>query len=156
MARVGLGFDVHRLAEGRALVLGGVRIEHPLGLDGHSDADVVLHAVADAVLGAAGQGDIGDHFPDTDPALAGMDSARIVGDAIERADRVGLRPINVDVIVFAEQPRLGPVKQAIARRIAELMHLAPTAVNVKAKTAERLGVVGNGQAIACQAVVLMQ
>src|SRR5205807_10194674 len=108
--RVGIGHDTHRLAEGRPLVLGGVRVEHSRGLVGHSDADVVLHAVTDALLGAAGLGDIGDAYPDTDPAWAGADSSAFLCETLARLDRKGWRPVNVDLIIFAEEPKLGSVK----------------------------------------------
>jgi len=153
--RVGIGYDVHRLVPGRKLVLGGVTIEHDKGLQGHSDADVVLHAVADAVLGAAGQGDIGEHFPDTDPANEGLDSGAILADALAHAQAEGLWPVNVDVIVFAEAPPLADHKPAIRQKLAEWLGLQLGAANVKAKTAEGLGAVGGGEAIACQAVVLL-
>src|SRR6516165_3646002 len=107
--RVGLGHDTHRLAEGRPLLLGGVRVEHARGLVGHSDADVVLHAVTDALLGAAGLGDLGDAYPDTDPAWRGVDSARFLSETLDRLNRAGWRTVNVDVIVFAQEPKLGPV-----------------------------------------------
>ena len=154
--RVGLGHDTHRLVEGRPLILGGVRIEHPRGLAGHSDADVVLHAVTDALLGAAGLGDIGDAFPDTDPAWKDADSARFVRDTLARLNQLGWRPVNVDVIVFAQEPKLGPVKQAVRARLAELLGLPPGAVNVKAKTGERVGHIGRAEAIACQVVALIE
>jgi 2-C-methyl-D-erythritol 2,4-cyclodiphosphate synthase len=154
--RVGSGHDTHRLAEGRPLILGGVRIDHPLGLVGHSDADVVLHAVTDALLGAAGLGDIGDAFPDTDPANAGADSRRFLLAAVERLAARGWRPVNLDVTVFAERPKLGPVKAAIRDAVADLVGLPPAAVNVKAKTGERVGHIGRGEAIGCHAVALIQ
>src|SRR5437870_1439224 len=128
MMRVGIGHDSHRLAEGRPLILGGVRVEHPRGLIGHSDADVVLHAVTDALLGAAGLGDIGDAYPDTDPAYRGCDSARFVSETIERLDRDGWRIVNVDVTLFAQEPHLGTVKVEIRRRLAELLGLDAGAV----------------------------
>src|SRR5215831_4685079 len=119
--RVGIGHDTHRLAEGRPLLLGGVRIAHSLGLHGHSDADVVLHAVTDALLGAAGLGDIGDAFPDTDPAYKDRDSRYFVDETLKRLNQAGWRIVNVDVTVFAQEPKLGPVKAAIRQRLAELL-----------------------------------
>src|SRR6185436_6061787 len=116
--RVGIGHDTHRLAEGRPLLLGGVRVEHSRGLIGHSDADVVLHAVTDALLGAAGLGDIGDAYPDTDPAYAGCDSARFVTDSIAKLNHLGWRIVNLDVTIFAQEPKLGPVKAAIRDNVA--------------------------------------
>src|SRR5436309_15258002 len=131
--RVGIGHDTHRLAEGRPLLLGGVRVEHPRGLAGHSDADVVLHAVTDALLGAAGLGDIGDAYPDTDPAWRDADSARFVRETLTRLNRAGWRVVNVDVIVFAQEPKLGPRKADVRRSLAGLLGLDAGAVNVKAK-----------------------
>jgi 2-C-methyl-D-erythritol 2,4-cyclodiphosphate synthase len=154
--RVGIGYDTHRLVEGRPLILGGVSIAHDLGLDGHSDADVVLHALADALLGAAALGDIGELFADTDPRHRGLDSAEIVREVLRRVAAAGWRPHNADIIVHAERPRLGPHKAAIRDRVAELLGLDPTAVNVKAKTGERVGHIGRGEAIGCQAVVLIE
>jgi 2-C-methyl-D-erythritol 2,4-cyclodiphosphate synthase len=153
--RVGIGHDTHRLAEGRPLVLAGLRLEHPRGLVGHSDADVVLHAVTDALLGAAGMGDIGDAYPDTDPAWAGADSRVFLGGALERLNRAGWRVVNLDVIVFAQEPRLGPLKARMRDSLAGLLRLDPGAVNVKAKTGERVGAIGRAEAVACQAVVLI-
>jgi 2-C-methyl-D-erythritol 2,4-cyclodiphosphate synthase len=154
--RVGIGHDTHRLEEGRPLWLGGVRVEHPRGLAGHSDADVVLHALTDALLGAAGLGDIGDAFPDTDPAWGGADSRLFLRDALHRLNRAGWGVVNVDVIVFAQEPRLGPLKAAIRQSLAGLLGLPEGAVNVKAKTGERVGHIGRAEAIACQAVALIE
>jgi 2-C-methyl-D-erythritol 2,4-cyclodiphosphate synthase len=153
--RVGIGHDTHRLEAGRPLILGGVRLEHPRGLAGHSDADVVLHAVTDALLGAAGLGDIGDAFPDTDPAYAGADSRVFLDAALARLNQAGWRVVNTDVTVFAQEPRLGPVKARIRQRLAELLGLPADAVNVKAKTGEKVGHIGRAEAIACQAAVLI-
>ena len=153
--RVGLGHDTHRLEEGRPLLLGGVRVPYPRGLAGHSDADVVLHAVTDALLGAAGLGDIGDAFPDTDPAWHGADSRLFLRDALERLNRAGWAVVNVDVIVFAQEPKLGPLKAAIRGSLAGLLGLPEGAVNVKAKTGERVGHIGRSEAIACQTVALI-
>src|SRR5579871_2001939 len=132
--RVGIGHDTHRLVEGRPLILGGVRIESPRGLAGHSDADVVLHAATDALLGAAGLGDIGDAYPDTDPAYRDCDSARFVRETLSRLNKQNWRVVNVDVIIFAQQPKLGPVKAEIHKHLAGLLGLQEDAVNVKAKT----------------------
>src|SRR5438045_9434748 len=153
--RVGIGHDTHRLTEGRPLILGGVRVEHARGLVGHSDADVVLHAVTDALLGAAGLGDIGDAYPDTDPAWRGADSALFLRETLARLNRDGWRVVNLDVIVFAQEPKLGPVKADIRRSLAELLGIDAGAVNVKAKTGERVGHIGRAEAIACQVVVLI-
>jgi 2-C-methyl-D-erythritol 2,4-cyclodiphosphate synthase len=154
--RVGIGHDTHRLAEGRPLILGGIRIDHARGLVGHSDADVVLHAVTDALLGAAGLGDIGDAYPDTDPAWKDCDSQRFLQETLTRLNQAGWRPVNVDVIVFAQEPKLGPVKAEIRRHLAGLLGLDVGAVNVKAKTGERVGAIGRAEAIGCQAVVLIE
>src|SRR5579885_640119 len=153
--RVGIGHDTHRLEPGRPLLLGGVRVEHSRGLAGHSDADVVLHALTDALLGAAGLGDIGDAYPDTDPRWQGADSRRFVTETLARLNRDGWRVVNVDVIVFAQEPKLGPVKAAIRRSLAELLGLPADAVNVKAKTGEKVGHIGRAEAIACQVVALI-
>ncbi len=153
--RVGIGHDTHRLVAGRPLILGGVRVEHPRGLAGHSDADVVLHAVTDALLGAAGLGDIGDAYPDTDPANRDADSRVFLRETLARLARSGWRPVNLDVIVFAQEPKLGPIKAEVRNRLADLLGLDPSAVNVKAKTGEGVGAIGRAEAISCQAVVLI-
>src|SRR5262245_12188992 len=153
--RVGIGHDTHRLVEGRPLILGGVRIDHPRGLAGHSDADVVLHAVTDALLGAAGLGDIGDAYPDTDPANKDRDSPSFLEETLARLNQAGWRVVNLDVIVFAQEPKLGPVKADLRRSLAELLGVEAGAVNVKAKTGEKVGHIGRAEAIACQAVVLI-
>ena len=154
--RVGIGHDTHRLDVGRPLILGGIRIEHPRGLVGHSDADVVLHAVADALLGAAAMGDIGEHYPDTDPRYQGLDSAELLAEVVARVGRAGWRPVNCDLIIHAQEPKLGPHKAALRDNLARLLGLAPTAVNVKAKTGELVGPIGRAEAIACEAVVLVE
>lgn len=155
MTRVGIGHDTHRLIEGRPLILGGVRIPHPRGLLGHSDADVVLHSVTDALLGAAGLGDIGDAYPDTDPTWQDRESSFFLRETLERVQRDGWRLANVDVIIFAQEPKLGPVKARIREHLAGLLGIEAAAVNVKAKTGERVGSIGRGEAISCQAVVLI-
>lgn len=154
--RVGIGHDTHRLVDGRPLILGGVRIESPRGLAGHSDADVVLHAVTDALLGAAGLGDIGDHFPDSDPAYRDCDSSLFVRDTVERLNRAGWRIVNLDVIIFAQAPKLGVVKSEIRRRVAQLVNVEVNNVNVKAKTGEGVGSIGRSEAIGCQVVALIE
>ena len=154
--RVGIGHDTHRLVEGRPLILGGVRLEHPRGLYGHSDADVVLHAVTDALLGAAGLGDIGDAFPDTDPAYRDRDSAYFIEQTLERLNQRAFRIVNVDVTIFAQEPKLGSVKTQIRANLAELLGLAVEDVNVKAKTGEKVGHIGRAEAIGCQAVALIE
>lgn len=153
--RIGEGWDIHALTEGRPLVLGGVTIAHAKGLLGHSDADALLHAITDAVLGAAGLGDIGRHFPDSDPAFKGADSARLLAEAVRRAREAGWRIGNVDATVVAQAPRLAPHIPAMVQSIARALGVAPEQVNVKAKTAERMGPVGRGQAIEARAVVLL-
>src|SRR5262245_27077604 len=154
--RVGLGHDTHRLAEGRPLILGGVRVAHDRGLIGHSDADVVLHALTDALLGAAGLGDIGDAYPDTDPKYKDCDSARFVRETVERLAQAGWRVVNADVIIFAQEPKLGTVKAAIRNNLANLLGVDAGLVNVKAKTGEKVGAIGRAEAIACQVVVLIE
>ena len=153
--RIGHGSDIHALVPGRSLRLGGVDIPHPAGLLGHSDADALLHAITDALLGAAALGDIGRHFPDTDPAYRGADSGQLLAEAVRRVRDAGFAPINVDATIIAQAPRMAPHIPAMVERIASLLGLAADAVNVKAKTAEGLGPVGEGQAIEARAVCLM-
>jgi 2-C-methyl-D-erythritol 2,4-cyclodiphosphate synthase len=153
--RIGEGWDIHALVAGRPLVLGGIVIPHDLGLLGHSDADALLHAITDALLGAAGLGDIGRHFPDTDPALAGADSARLLALAAQRVRSAGWEIVNVDTTVVAQAPRLAPHIGAMCERIAQVLEVPRGAVNVKAKTAERMGPVGAGEAIEARAVCLL-
>ncbi len=154
--RVGSGHDTHRLVEGRPLVLGGVRVEHARGLTGHSDADVVLHAVTDALLGAAGLGDIGDRYPDTDPRWKDADSRMFLRETLAELARLGYRVVNLDVTVFAQEPKLGPVKSAVRASLAGLLGVDLSAVNVKAKTGEKVGHIGRAEAIGCHAVVLIE
>ena len=153
--RIGEGWDVHALVPGRPLLIGGVRIPHTHGLLGHSDADVLLHAVTDALLGAAGLGDIGRHFPDTDAHFAGADSHALLSEAARRVAAAGWRVGNVDSTVVAQAPRLAPHIDAMRARIAAALGVASEQVNVKAKTAERLGPVGQGAAIEARASVLL-
>jgi 2-C-methyl-D-erythritol 2,4-cyclodiphosphate synthase len=153
--RVGTGFDLHRLVAGRPLVLGGVRIAHESGLAGHSDADALLHAVADALLGAAGLGDIGKLFPDDDPRHAGADSAVLLREVAGRVRDAGWRVLNVDSTVIAERPRLSPHIPAMRDSIARLLDLEVSAVSVKAKTHEGVDAIGQEEAIAAQAVALL-
>ena len=153
--RVGIGHDTHRLAEGRPLILGGVRVEHARGLVGHSDADIVLHALTDALLGAAGMGDIGDAYPDTEAKWKAADSRLFLRETLVCLSRAGWRVVNVDVIIFAQEPKLGPVKAAIRANLAELLNLPLDMVNVKAKTGERVGHIGRAEAMSCQAVALI-
>jgi 2-C-methyl-D-erythritol 2,4-cyclodiphosphate synthase len=154
--RVGIGHDTHRLEPGRPLILGGVRVEHARGLAGHSDADVVLHALTDALLGAAGLGDIGDLYPDTSADWKDADSSIFLVETLGRLNRAGYHVVNVDVIIFAQEPKLGPVKQSIRANLARMLHLSEEAVNVKAKTGERVGHIGRAEAIACQVVALIE
>lgn len=154
--RVGLGHDTHRLVEGRPLILGGVTVEHDKGLYGHSDADVVLHAVTDALLGAAGLGDIGDAYPDTDPAWKDADSQIFLSETLQNLNQRGWKPVNLDVIIFAQEPKLGPIKAEIRQSLATQLGLSPDLVNVKAKTGEKVGPIGRGEAISCQAIVLLE
>lgn len=149
---VGIGFDIHRLAPGRQFILGGVKMDHPRGPVGHSDGDVVFHALVDALLGATGGGDIGERFSDRDPQWKDTPSIEFVR-AVWKDLRKHWKVVNVDMIVFAEEPHLGRVKRAIGRAIAELLEAPPEAVNIKAKTLEQLGPIGAGEAIAAQAVV---
>ena len=153
--RIGQGYDVHALGPGRALVLGGVRIMHPSGLLGHSDADALSHAITDAVLGAAGLGDIGQLFPDTDPAFAGADSLGLLAEAMRRAREAGHELGNVDATIIAQAPKLQPHLPAMVRALAAALACEPARINLKAKTNERLGHLGRGEGIAAQAVVLL-
>ena len=153
--RVGLGSDTHRLVVGRPLILGGIRIPHDRGLLGHSDADIVLHAVTDALLGAAGLGDIGELFPDIDPRWEGADSGRLLAEVLDRIVAAGWTPINCDVIIHAQAPKLVDHKPAIRANVARLIGLDPADVNIKAKTGEHVGPVGRGEALCCDAIVLL-
>jgi 2-C-methyl-D-erythritol 2,4-cyclodiphosphate synthase len=153
--RVGEGWDTHRLVEGRPLVLGGVTIPHDKGLLGHSDADALLHAITDALLGAAGLGDIGRHFPDTDPAFRGADSVRLLKAAAQRVLEAGWQIVNIDSTIVAQAPKMAPHIEAMRARIAGALGLPAERVNVKAKTAEKMGPVGEGLAIETRAVCLL-
>jgi len=153
--RVGLGFDVHRLEPGRRCVLGGVELPHPAGPVGHSDGDAVLHAIADAVLGAAGLDDLGTLFSDADPAWRDADSAELLGRVLERVAAAGLRVVNVDVVIATEGPRIAPHRAAMRARIAALLGVEPAAVNVKGKSLEGLGALAGGAGVAAQAVCLL-
>jgi 2-C-methyl-D-erythritol 2,4-cyclodiphosphate synthase len=153
--RVGEGWDTHALVTGRPLILGGINIPHTHGLLGHSDADALLHAITDAILGAAGLGDIGRHFPDTDPAFQGADSVRLLQVAAQRVREEGWQLVNVDTTIVAQAPKMAPHINAMRERIATTLGLAVQAVNVKAKTAEKMGPVGEGRAIETRAVCLL-
>jgi 2-C-methyl-D-erythritol 2,4-cyclodiphosphate synthase len=152
----GIGFDSHRLTEGRPLVIGGVEIPHEVGLEGHSDADVLAHAVTDALLGAAGLGDIGEHFPDTDERWRGADSIELLETVTALVRSRGLALVNVDCTVVMQEPKLAPHRQAIRARLAGALGLPPERVNVKASTGERIGFVGRGEGVAALAVVSLQ
>jgi 2-C-methyl-D-erythritol 2,4-cyclodiphosphate synthase len=154
--RVGLGHDTHRLVEGRPLILAGVRIEHELGLLGHSDADIVLHCVADALLGAIGRGDIGEHFPDTDPACKDLDSSRLLADVVALVESLGWSLVNADIIVHAQVPKLLPYKAEMKSKLAQLLHVQEDRINLKAKTGEKVGPVGRREAMQAEAVVLLE
>ena len=154
--RVGIGFDVHRLVAGRPCVLGGVRIPYPAGPAGHSDGDAVLHAIADALLGAAGLDDLGTLFPDTEERWKGADSGTLLAAVLERVLAAGWRLANVDVVVATEGPRIAPHRAAMRARLGELLGLDPGAVNVKGKTLEGLGALAGGAGVAVQAVCLLE
>ena len=153
--RIGEGWDVHALVPGRKLILGGVEIPHTTGLLGHSDADVLLHAITDAVLGAAGLGDIGRHFPDTDAQFKGADSSALLAEAMRRVRAQGWELVNVDSTIVAQAPKLAPHIDAIRARIARLLDIDVACVNVKGKTNEKLGYLGRAEAIETQAVCLL-
>jgi len=156
MMRIGHGYDVHRLVAGRSLILGGVEIPYEKGLLGHSDADVLAHAIADAVLGAAGLGDIGRHFPDTSSAYAGADSLRLLADCVAKAREAGYKVGNVDATVVAQKPRLAEYLSQMVENLAKVLGVAVDRVNVKATTEEGLGITGEGEAIAAHAVTLLE
>ena len=153
--RVGSGFDVHAFGPGDSVVLGGVRVPHNRGVVAHSDGDVLLHALVDAMLGAAGLGDIGHHFKDTDPRWKGADSQHFVRAVMDMLRARGLRVGNADVTVLAERPKLSPVRDDIRRQVAQLLEVEPERVNVKATTTEKLGFLGRAEGIAAHAVVLL-
>jgi len=154
--RIGQGFDVHRFGKGRKLILGGVVIPHGYGLVGHSDADVVLHALINAILGAMGKGDIGTHFPDTDPKYKGISSELLIKRVLGIMNRGGFHIINGDITVLAQKPRLSPFFAEIRKRLSRLLKVSEGAVNVKAGTTEGLGWIGKGQGMAAMAVVLLE
>lgn len=156
MMRIGHGYDVHRLVEGRKLILGGVDVPYVKGLLGHSDADVLLHAISDAILGAIGEGDIGKHFPDTDPAYKGADSRKLLRHVMELAGKKGYQIGNVDATIVAQRPKLAPFIAQMRSNIAETLGTDEDRVNVKATTTEELGFAGRGEGIAAYAVALLQ
>jgi 2-C-methyl-D-erythritol 2,4-cyclodiphosphate synthase len=153
--RIGHGYDVHRLVEGRKLILGGVTIDYPLGLLGHSDADVLLHAVSDSLLGAAGLRDIGYHFPDNDPNFKDADSLELLKIVGQKVAAAGYRISNIDVTMIAQAPKLKPHIEAMQRNIASALNLDLSRVNVKATTEEKMGFTGSGEGMACHAVCLL-
>jgi len=153
---VGFGYDVHRLVAGRPLVLGGVRIPHEKGLDGHSDADVILHALMDALLGAAGLGDIGRHFPPADPAYAGADSLELLRQVVALLAAEGYRPVNCDMTLLAERPKIGPYVGEMRERISGVLGVPSRRVSIKATTNERMGFVGREEGMAAYAVALIE
>ena len=154
--RIGHGYDVHRLVEGRDLIIGGVKIDYELGLLGHSDADVLLHAVSDALLGAAGLGDIGKHFPDTDPQYKGADSLLLLKVVAERVREAGYRVSNIDVTMIAQKPKLRPHIPQMEENIASAVGVDVSRVNVKATTEEKLGFTGSMEGMSCHAVCLLE
>jgi 2-C-methyl-D-erythritol 2,4-cyclodiphosphate synthase len=156
MFRIGQGFDVHQLTENRPLIIGGITIPYELGLLGHSDADVLLHTVADACLGAIGEGDIGRHFPDTDPNFKDADSAKLMEHVWEMVKDKGYRLVNIDCTIIAQKPKMAPYIPQMRERIAELLEATIDQVNVKATTTEKLGFTGRGEGIASQVAVLLQ
>lgn len=155
MIRIGQGFDVHQLVEGRPCIIGGVRIPFDKGLDGHSDADVLLHAVADAILGAIAQGDIGRHFPDTDPRFKDADSLELLRQVWAMAKEQGYRLGNLDATIIAQQPKMAPYIPQMVEKLADVLEAELHQVNVKATTTERLGFTGRGEGIAAQTVVCL-
>ena len=154
--RIGQGFDVHALVKGRKLIVGGVTIPFDKGLDGHSDADVLIHAVCDALLGAAALGDIGRHFPDTDPKYKNADSRALLREVARKVREAGFSIANVDATVIAEAPKMAPHIAAMVANLAADLAVSPGRVNVKAKTAERLGAIGRGEGIAAEAITLLE
>jgi 2-C-methyl-D-erythritol 2,4-cyclodiphosphate synthase len=156
MFRIGQGFDVHQLTEGRPLIIGGISIPYEMGLLGHSDADVLLHTVSDACLGAIGEGDIGKHFPDTDPNFKDADSTKLMEHVWQLVKNKGYELVNADCTIIAQQPKMAPYIEQMRVRIAELLEATPEQINVKATTTEKLGFTGRGEGIASQAVVLLK
>jgi 2-C-methyl-D-erythritol 2,4-cyclodiphosphate synthase len=154
--RIGQGFDVHPLVKGRRLVIGGVDIPHDKGLDGHSDADVLLHAICDALLGAAGLGDIGQHYPDSSAELRGVDSRKLLRDVAKKLAARNLKVVNIDATIIAQAPRLAPHMDRMSGNIAADLGITPSLVNIKATTTEHLGFLGRMEGIAAQAVALLE
>jgi 2-C-methyl-D-erythritol 2,4-cyclodiphosphate synthase len=154
--RIGQGFDVHPLVLGRKLMIGGVEIQYEKGLEGHSDADVLLHAICDALLGAAGLGDIGQHYPDSNPEFKGVDSRRLLRDVASKLASLNLRVVNIDATIIAQEPRMAPHMARMIGNIAADLGIAPAMINLKATTTEQLGFLGRREGIAAQAVALIE
>jgi 2-C-methyl-D-erythritol 2,4-cyclodiphosphate synthase len=154
--RVGIGFDVHAFTDGDFIMLAGVRLAHERGVRAHSDGDVVIHALCDALLGAAGLGDIGMHFPDSDPQWRGVAGAVLLERVLAMLLARGFEPVNVDVTILAERPRIAPHREVMRRRLAEMLELPPEVVNIKATTTEQLGLIGRGEGLAAQAIALVE
>lgn len=154
--RIGIGYDIHRLVEGRALILGGVPIPCEKGLLGHSDADALIHAIMDAILGALALADIGTHFPDTDPVYKGMSSLLLLEKVREMMTAQGYRVGNLDAIIFAERPKMAPHRESMRRNLAQALQMDVSSVSIKAGTNEGCDAIGRGEAIACQAVILLE
>ena len=153
--RIGIGYDIHRLVKGRPLILGGVSIAYEKGLLGHSDADVLSHAICDALLGAAGLGDIGTHFPDIDPQYKDISSLKLLTETCQLLTDKGFRIVNLDTTLFAQAPKLAPHRQKIQTKLADAMNISPAEVNIKATTTEGLGVIGKGEGIAAMCIALI-
>ena len=154
--RIGQGYDIHPLREGRRLILGGIEIPHTHGLDGHSDADALVHAVCDALLGAMGEGDLGGKYPSSDPKFKDLSSLSMLKDITESLAQKGFRLVNLDTVIMAQAPRLGPYLEKMERAIADVMQVNPSQINVKVKSGEGLGTIGRGEGIATQAVCLIE
>ena len=154
--KIGIGYDVHRLVEGRRLFLGGVEVPFYKGLLGHSDGDVLIHAICDAILGAISEGDIGVHFPDSDESIKGIESVKILAYVLELTKKKGYRIVNIDAVIIAEEPKVSPYREKIKARLAEILEIDITSVSVKGKTTEGLGFTGRKEGIAVQAVALLE
>ena len=154
--KIGIGYDIHRITEGRRLVLGGVEIPYVKGLEGNSDADVFLHAICDAILGALGAGDIGKHFPDTDPKYANISSLLLLKDVGDKAATQNFKIRNIDTVLIADEPKIGPFKDAMRNNISRTLNIDQDQVSIKATTSEGVGTIGRGEAMAAQAIVLLE
>lgn len=156
ISRIGMGFDIHRLVDNRKLILGGVEIDFPRGLEGHSDADVLTHAIGDALLGAAALGDLGQHFPETDPLFKNISSLELLQRILGLIQHRDFRIVNIDATIIAEAPKLAPFFGVIGRKLSETLQISPEQINLKAKTHEKLDTIGQGQAIAVHAVAMIE